>query len=79
MAAWNEAQANEILQRHEGREGALLPILHDVQAAFGHVPAEGVKNSSQFSVFRSRLIAHGFGFSGVGENSASGSTPLTWL
>lgn len=25
----------EILDRHRGREGALLPILHDVQAAFG--------------------------------------------
>lgn len=28
----------EILAVHRGREGALLPILHDVQAAFGHVP-----------------------------------------
>ncbi|WP_417808451.1 formate dehydrogenase subunit gamma [Thioclava sp.] len=28
----------EILAIHRGREGALLPILHDVQAAFGHVP-----------------------------------------
>ncbi|MBN2739376.1 MAG: formate dehydrogenase subunit gamma [Rhodobacteraceae bacterium] len=28
----------EILALHRGREGALLPILHDVQAAFGHVP-----------------------------------------
>ena len=42
MAAWNEAQAGDILRRHEGRDGALLPILHDVQAAFGHVPAEAV-------------------------------------
>lgn len=28
----------EILGRHQGQEGALLPILHDVQQAFGHVP-----------------------------------------
>lgn len=28
----------QILIRHLGREGALLPILHDVQADFGHVP-----------------------------------------
>lgn len=27
-----------ILDRHAGREGALLPILHDVQAAFGMIP-----------------------------------------
>jgi formate dehydrogenase subunit gamma len=27
----------DILTEHEGREGPLLPILHDVQKAFGHV------------------------------------------
>ena len=32
------AQVGEILALHHGREGALLPILHDVQAAFGMVP-----------------------------------------
>jgi formate dehydrogenase subunit gamma len=42
MAAWNEAQAKEILRRHENHEGPLLPILHDVQAAFGCVPAQAV-------------------------------------
>jgi len=42
MAAWSESQAADILSRHEGRPGALLPILHDIQAAFGHVPAEAV-------------------------------------
>ena len=31
------AQVAEILADHAGREGPLLPILHDVQAAFGHV------------------------------------------
>jgi len=30
----------EILTAHQGREGALLPILHDVQAALGHVPQD---------------------------------------
>lgn len=30
----------DILRRHQGTEGALLPVLHDVQAAFGHVPPE---------------------------------------
>jgi formate dehydrogenase subunit gamma len=42
MPAWSEAQGNDIIRRHAGREGALLPILHDVQAAFGHVPAQAV-------------------------------------
>ena len=30
------------MARHRRREGPLLPILHDVQALFGHVPAEAV-------------------------------------
>ena len=42
MPAWNEAQGTDIIRRHTGREGALLPILHDIQAAFGHVPAPAV-------------------------------------
>ncbi len=40
---WNEAEATEIVCRHDGREGALLPILHDVQAAFGFVPEPAIK------------------------------------
>ncbi len=42
MAVWDATQANDILRRHDGREGALLPILHDVQAAYGCVPVEAV-------------------------------------
>ena len=34
------ADVGEILARHLGREGALLPILHDIQAEFGFVPEE---------------------------------------
>ena len=32
------APLRAILEAHDGREGALLPILHDVQAAFGFIP-----------------------------------------
>ncbi len=32
------ARVDEILTRHQGMEGALLPILHAIQAEFGHVP-----------------------------------------
>ena len=35
---WTEAEVGEILRRHAGRKGALLPILNDVQTAFGFVP-----------------------------------------
>ena len=34
------AQVAEIIAAHADREGPLLPILHDIQAAFGHVPQE---------------------------------------
>ncbi|HET9628178.1 MAG TPA: NAD(P)H-dependent oxidoreductase subunit E [Novosphingobium sp.] len=35
-----ELNLSSILARHRGREGALLPILHDVQAVFGCVSPE---------------------------------------
>ncbi len=42
MVSWNETEAAEILRRHEGREGPLLPILHDIHTAFGCIPAPAV-------------------------------------
>jgi len=42
-SAWNETLALEIVRRHDGREGPLLPILHDVQATFGCVPVEAIR------------------------------------
>lgn len=33
----------DILAEHEGREGPLLPILHDVQKAFGHVSDDAMR------------------------------------
>ncbi len=42
MAGTTGAEVARIVAAHAGREGPLLPILHDVQAAFGHVPAEAV-------------------------------------
>jgi formate dehydrogenase subunit gamma len=35
-------RVQEILTRHQDREGALLPILHDVQAEFGFIPEPAV-------------------------------------
>jgi formate dehydrogenase subunit gamma len=34
------ARVEDILARHQGMEGALLPILHAIQAEFGHVPQD---------------------------------------
>ena len=47
-----EQRIGEIVADHQGREGPLLPILHDVQAAFGCVDAES-----------EALIAHGLNLS----------------
>lgn len=47
-----------ILAAHQGTEGALLPILHDVQAAFGHVPPEALPIIAQDQNI-SRAEAHG--------------------
>lgn len=33
----------DIVAAHEGREGPLLPILHDVQKAFGHVSEDTIR------------------------------------
>lgn len=37
---WNTTRAAAIIAAHAVRPGPLLPILHDMQAAFGHVPEE---------------------------------------
>lgn len=37
------AELDDILAAHAGREGPLLPILHDVQAVFGHVSEAAIR------------------------------------
>lgn len=41
------ANVADILARHEGREGPLLPILHDVQKAFGHISEDAMREVAQ--------------------------------
>jgi formate dehydrogenase subunit gamma len=48
----------DILARHAGRDGALLPILHDVQDQFGCVPAEAVPPIAE-ALNLSRAEVHG--------------------
>ncbi len=38
-----EAAIAEILSAHADQEGPLLPILHDLQHAFGHIPAAAME------------------------------------
>jgi len=51
-------EIEEILRRHSGRAGALLPILNDVQAALGHVPAAAVPIIAE-ALNLSRAEVHG--------------------
>jgi len=52
------SRLDAILARHAGREGALLPILHDVQAAFGHVSEDAIRAIAQ-ALNLSRAEVHG--------------------
>lgn len=57
-AAWDEREAKTIIDLHQRREGALLPILHDLQAAFGCVPPAAVRLVAD-SLNVSRAEVHG--------------------
>ncbi len=41
-AEWSDA-VSAVLEEHKARPGALLPILHGIQASLGYVPAESVQ------------------------------------
>jgi len=56
--SWTAEETGEIVRRHAGREGALLPILNDVQAAFGHVPDAAVPILAE-ALNLSRAEVHG--------------------
>ena len=58
MRQFSESILTEILARHVGRDGALLPILHDVQQQFGCVPPEAVPTIAQ-TLNLSRAEVHG--------------------
>ena len=47
-----------IIAAHAGREGPLLPILHDVQAAFGHISETAMRTIAQ-ALNLSRAEVHG--------------------
>jgi len=52
------ATVRAALARHAGQPGALLPILHDVQDALGHVPREAVPAIAE-GLNLSRAEVHG--------------------
>jgi formate dehydrogenase subunit gamma len=40
--AWQAQRAADIIAQRVGAQGALLPILHALQAAFGHIPEPAI-------------------------------------
>lgn len=56
--AWSESETLAIVSRHAHREGPLLPILHDVQKQFGHVPEGAVRVIAE-ALNLSRAEVHG--------------------
>ncbi len=48
----------DILAAHSGKEGPLLPILHDVQGAFGHVSEDHIRDIAK-SLNLTRAEVHG--------------------
>lgn len=57
-APWNADEAAAIAKAGAGREGALLPILHQIQARFGCVPAAAVPIVAE-ALNLSRAEVHG--------------------
>ena len=40
--AWDAERAGQVISRHRGQDGPLLPILHALQDTFGYVPDAAV-------------------------------------
>ncbi|MBS1186539.1 MAG: formate dehydrogenase [Burkholderiaceae bacterium] len=40
--SWNEKTVLDIIATHQDQPGALLPVLHQIQQAIGHIPPDAV-------------------------------------
>jgi formate dehydrogenase subunit gamma len=58
FSPWKPEVASEIIAAHKAREGALLPILHDLQHAFGWTPEAAVPMIAE-ALNLSRAEVHG--------------------
>ncbi|MBL8551678.1 MAG: formate dehydrogenase subunit gamma [Hyphomonadaceae bacterium] len=58
MTKWDPEIAAEIARRHAGKEGALLPLLHDLMHEFGCVPDAAVPIAAE-ALNLSRAEVHG--------------------
>jgi len=55
---WNADVAAQVIGAHVGREGPLLPILHELQETFGYIPEPAVPMVAQ-ALNLSRAEVHG--------------------
>lgn len=55
---WNAETGSELIRVHAGQSGSLLPILHDVQGAFGYIPQNIVPMIAE-ALNLSRAEVHG--------------------
>jgi len=58
FSSWSAEAATDLIAPHKGRQGALLPILHEIQAAFGYVPEPAVPLIAQ-TLNLTRAEVHG--------------------
>lgn len=58
MSAFDRDRLGEILRTHGQGEGPLLPLLHEVQHAFGYIPDEAVADIAQ-ALGLTRAEVHG--------------------
>jgi formate dehydrogenase subunit gamma len=58
VQAWDPELAGRLIAGHLGLEGPLLPVLHELQAAFGCVPHEAIPLVAQ-ALNLSRAEVHG--------------------
>jgi formate dehydrogenase subunit gamma len=56
--SWSAEIVAGVIAEHSGHEGALLPILHDLQNAFGYIPEPAVPMVAQ-ALNLSRAEVHG--------------------
>jgi formate dehydrogenase subunit gamma len=73
-AEWSETETLAIVGRHAHREGPLLPILHEVQETFGHVPPSAIPviaealNLSRAEVYGVATFYHDFRLEPAGRH-----------
>lgn len=47
-AAMRERLDREVLPRYEVKKGALLPVLHEIQHAYGHLPLQALEETAAY-------------------------------